>query len=392
MIRTVRFSNFYSFDKEQVIDFRCSKKEGYSYYNSQNGDQITKIATFIGSNASGKTNVMKLFSFLSYFITRSSVNEPENNSLLLSYKTFFNNDRPSMFEIEFELNDKIFVYHLELRKGMVFHESLKMKEIKKGARPTYVFKRNENITLYKDYFRGVEDSFLDNIRKDISLIAYIKAHYSINIINTVFNYFLPFHTNLNEQGYTYNPAQQILTLEKYLADDEIKRKMEEVIANFDIGLSGFKIKKKNIDEKNYRITVRGIHNTKERNKLLDFVYESRGTQSLFFIIGSILSGIKNNTVIILDELETGLHPEAVSKLISYFLDENENSKAQLMLTSHSFTFLNSLDMHQIYLTEKGENSMTSCKRLNDIEGARCDENFLKKYMAGKYGAFPNIMI
>lgn len=392
MIRTVRFSNFYSFDKEQVIDFTSSKKEGYSYYNSQNGEQTTKIATFIGSNASGKTNVMKLFSFLSYFVTRSSVNESEEHSLLSPYKTFFNNNRPSMFEIEFELNDTIFVYHLELGRGMVLHESLKMKELEKGARPTYVFKRNKDITLYGSYFEGIKESFLDNIRKDISLVAYIKAHYSIEIIDTVFNYFLSFHTNINEQGETNNPYQQIQTLEKYLADDDIKKKMEEVIANFDIGLSGFEIKKKNIDEKKFQITVRGIHNTKEKNNLLDFVYESRGTQSLFFVIGSILSGIKNNSVIILDELETGLHPEAVSKLISYFLDENENSKAQLLLTSHSFTFLNTLDMHQIYLTEKDENSMTSCKRLNDIEGARCDENFLRKYMAGKYGAFPNIMI
>lgn len=392
MIRTVRFSNFYSFNKEQVIDFTSSKKEGYSYYNSKNGDQITKVATFIGGNASGKTNVMRLLSFLSYFVTRSSVNPSEENSLSSSYKTFFNNSRPSMFEIEFELDDGIFVYHLELKDGIVLNESLRMKEIKKGARPTYVFKRNGDITLYNGYFRGIENSFLDNIRKDISLIAYIKAHYSIEIIDTVFNYFLSFHTNLNELGVTNNPFQQIHTLEKYLADDEIKEKMEEVIANFDIGLSGFEIKKKKLAEDKFQIMVHGIHNTKEKNKLLNFVYESRGTQSLFFLIGSLLSGIKNNTVIILDELETGLHPEAVSKLISYFLDENENSKAQLILTSHSFTFLNTLDMHQIYLTKKDENSMTSCKRLNEIEGARCDENFVRKYMAGKYGSFPNIMI
>lgn len=392
MIRTIKFSNFYSFDKEQIIDFTASKKEGYSYFNSKKGDQITKIATFIGSNASGKTNLMRLVTFLSYFVTRSSVNTTENTSLLSSYKTFFYNNKPSTFEIEFELKNKIFTYHLELHKGIVVKESLKTKLIKRNVRPTYIFQRNGNITLYDKYFEGIKTSFLDNIRNDISLVAYIKAHYRNDIIDTVFNYFASFHTNINELGYIFNPVQQILTLEKYLADDEIKSKMEELIVNFDIGLSGFKIKKKKLEDENYRIIVRGIHNTKEDNKLLDFAYESRGTQALFFIIGSLLSAIKNETIIILDELETGLHPEAVSKLISYFLDENEKGKAQLLVTSHAFTFINTLDMHQIFLTEKDENCVTTCKRLNGVDGIRTDENFLKKYMAGKYGGFPKIMI
>ncbi len=54
--------------------------------------------------------------------------------------------------------------------------------------------------------------------------------------------------------------------------------------------------------------------------------------------------------------------------------------------------MNKLDMHQIYLTEKNNDGESIVKRLNKIDGVRSDDNFLNKYLAGKYGAFPNIKI
>ena len=95
MIRKVKFSNFYSFNKEQEIDFLAKKKKTYDYYQSQTGDRVTKSAGFIGGNASGKTNVMRLFSFFRYFACESSKDESAG-ALAIAYKTFFNNKNPQI--------------------------------------------------------------------------------------------------------------------------------------------------------------------------------------------------------------------------------------------------------------------------------------------------------
>jgi len=351
------------------------------------------VAGFIGGNASGKTNVMRLFSFLSYFVCRK-INDESPLVLDVAYKTFFNNNRVSNFYIEFENNNSILFYDFSIKENIILKESLCVKKIQKGARKTEVFSRQLNVikTLNNDYFKNISIDALPKIREDISLITFIKkSTYSVDIINSVYDYFLGFKTNINEKGEINNPAYQFKTLEFYLKDDNLKKEMEDFIRHFDIGLNDFMIKKET-KEKGIFISVQGVHNTKEKNNKLDFSYESRGTQSLFFMMANILSALKNNNVVIIDEIESGFHPEALNKLISYFIDENEKGRAQIIFSSHSLGFINKLDMHQIYLVEKDSESKSFVYRLNQVEGIRADENFLAKYMTGAYGAFPKIRV
>jgi len=392
MIRKVKFSNFYSFDKEQEIDFLAKKKKTYDYYQSKTGDQVTKIAGFVGGNASGKTNVMRLFSFFRYFTCESSKDESAG-ALDVAYKTFFNNKKPSNFYIEFEIDDLVLFYNFAIKENAIHKETLQIRKKEKGAKKIEIFSRNLNNVekLHNDYFKKFPLDFLKKIRADVSLIAFLKAHYDIEIINKVFNYFEEFKTNINERGEINNVLHQIHSLELYLKDNELKKKMENFIHNFDIGLSNFIIKKETKDQR-LTISVKGVHATKEENNVLDFGYESRGTQSLFFALANILSGLKNNNVIIIDEIESGFHPEALNKIISYFIDENENKRAQIIFSSHSLGFMNKLDMHQTYLVEKNDNSESLVYRLNQVKGIRSDDNFLSKYMTGAYGAFPKIRV
>ena len=392
MIRKVKFNNFYSFQDEQEISFLAKKKEGYDYFNSKSENQITKIASFIGSNASGKTNIMRLFSFLSYFVCISSKNEavikPE-----VPYKTFFNNEKESSFYIEFENNQQIYYYSFSIKNNAVKKESLRVKKMVKYSKEIEVFSRNLNNvkSLNSKFFETFPVKFLKNIRPDVSLIAFLKANYNIKIINDIHSYFAGFKTNINEKGEINNIAHKFKAIDLYLKDAELKKEMEDFICNFDLGLDAFEIKKE-IEDNKIGLNVKGIHNTKENNNKLDFNYESRGTQSLFFALAGILSALRDNNIIIIDELESGFHPEALNKLISYFINRNEKGSAQIIFSSHSLGFINKLDMHQIYLTEKDKEGKSSTYRLNEVENIRSDENFLSKYMTGVYGAFPKIRI
>ena len=391
MIRKVKFNNFYSFYKDQEISFLSKKKKTYDYYQSESGDQITKIASFIGSNASGKTNVMRLFSFLGYFVCREIDNQPQFVPDF-AYKPFFNNDEPSDFSIEFEKDNNIFFYTFSIKKKVILNESLSLKSIDKGSRRVEIFSREEGIVknLNKTYFKNLSKSNLPKIREDISFITFIKKSlYSVDMINEVYDYFSGFKTNINELGVINDMAHQVRILNIYLTDETIKEEAENFIKHFDIGLSGFVIKKENRDN-GFTISVQGIHQNKIKDNKLPFAYESRGTQYLFFVMANILSALKNNNVIIIDEFESGFHPEALNKLISYFIEKNKDKKAQIIFSSHSLGFMNKLDMHQIFLVDKNNNGESLIHRLNKIKNIRPDENFLARYMSGAYGAFPKI--
>jgi len=392
MIRKAKFNNFYSFQEEQEIDFLANKKKGYDYFQSRTGGQITKIAGFAGGNASGKTNIMRFFSFLSYFVCESSRGESSNSSNV-AYKTFFNNKESSSFYIEFEDGDFVFTYNFTVKENIILKENLRAKKIQKGARGVEIFSRQLNNIkkLDDEHFKDFPVESLKIIRPDVSLIAFLKANYNIEIINNIHNYFAGFKTNINERGEINHLNHQFKTLVSYLEDDNLKKEMEYFICHFDVGLNNFIIKKE-VKEKNVSISVQGVHSTKEKNNKLDFGYESRGTQSLFFTLANILSALKNNKIVIIDEIEAGFHPEALNKLIGYFIDENKDKKAQLIFSSHSLGFMNKLDMHQIYLVEKDDQSRSCAYRLNQVDGVRTDENFFAKYMSGAYGAFPKIRV
>lgn len=394
MIRNIKFDNFYSFKDKQEISFVAHRKDTFDYYSSKNKDQITKVAGIIGGNASGKTNIMRLFSFLGYFIGRKIKNDPDQISNL-AYQNFFNNTSPSNFSIEFERKNKIYFYEFTLKNNKILRELLDEKRKFGSTSKTHIYKRtfNKVTNLNEDYFSSLTTDIFKNIRSDVSVITFLKRSiYDIDTINDIYDYFSSFSTNINERGEINNIGHQFNTLEIYLKDKKIKKEMENFVRRFDLGLDGFDIREKDTEDNKVEVTVEGIHRINSLKKRIDFGYESRGTKNLFFTMAKILSALKNDQVVIIDEIEMGFHPEALSKLVQYFIDNDINKKSQLLFSSHSLDFMNKLDMHQIYLVEKNTQCESTIYRLNEIEGVRPDENHLAKYMSGAYGAFPKIRI
>ncbi len=392
MIRKIKFSNFYSFKDEQILDFTAQKKKNYSYFNSKADDQISKIVGFAGPNASGKTNSMRILSFLGHFICVSRKDDL-NSNFNIAFKTFFEKQKTSRFYIEFELQDKLFFYQFSIKKDQIIKEDLTFRLIKKYSRELVLFSRDKNgvKSVDKDYISGLSLKLLSKLRPDISLIAFLNSVYEFEIISQIYNYFSRFKTNINEKGEINNLKYQINSLNLYLADNEIRKKANQLIKNFDVGLDGFEIKKNKESDK-IVISAYGKHNVDGAIIPLGLRYESRGTQLLLFTLVRILYALKHQTYVVIDELEYGLHPDAVNKLLSYFIDEAADKAVQLFFSSHSLGFFNILDQHQIYLVEKNKNCESQMYRLNQVEGIRSDDNFLAKYLSGAYGAFPQIRI
>ena len=134
-----------------------------------------------------------------------------------------------------------------------------------------------------------------------------------------------------------------------------------------------------------------LHLFNGQSHKLPIQYESSGTKQLFTLLRSILKVLDQGGVAVLDELDANLHPEMVSALYELFVSPDTNPKnAQIIFSTHSHQILNELDKYQVVLVEKNENGSSEAWRLDEVSGVRADDNYYAKYVAGAYGAYPNI--
>ena len=383
MIRKITFSNYYSFKGKQKIDFVAHKKRAYSYFNSKNDGQVSKIAGFIGKNASGKTNISRLFSFLSYFVCFFNVDKNRE----FPYKTFFNNKENSCFEVEFEINDVIYFYNFTLLNNRVVKESLYFKEI--GKNKKYVFEREgDSIVKFRSDIVEVTNDNKESLQNNSSFLSFINSRYKdLKYFSEVDKFFASFIGNINERGEKYTSEIEFVKYMNYFKNKELKKEVEVLLDKFDTGVKSFRVEKDKTLENVLHIYTK--HNYQESE--IGFKYESTGTRHLLLMLGDIILGLKNNKVIILDEIDAFLHSELLAQLVDYFIDSNKEGRAQLIFTVHDNSIMNYLDMHQNFIVDKtGDKSVV--KRLCDIEGKRSDQNFSVKYATGFYGSFPRVRL
>ena len=97
---------------------------------------------------------------------------------------------------------------------------------------------------------------------------------------------------------------------------------------------------------------------------------------------------------IVDELESSLHPNLAEHLVRQFNDPATNpNNAQLIFSTHDTNLLGTLSgspalrRDQIWLTEKDPTGASVLYPLTDFK-PRQDENIERGYIQGRYGAIP----
>ncbi len=121
--------------------------------------------------------------------------------------------------------------------------------------------------------------------------------------------------------------------------------------------------------------------------------ESMGTQRFFARIGLWLEAMEEGALLLVDEIESSMHPLLTRHLIEMIQDPQINTKhAQLIFTTHDTGLLDLtlLRRDQIWFAEKDEKTMqTEVYALAEFS-PRKGENISKGYLQGRYGAIPFI--
>ena len=394
MLHSIKIKNFRSFRDECHISMEMSDhapKDNRSF-STVTGKKLTKVMAVIGPNASGKTAFIKSIAFLDWFIKESFQNKVDAPIPLMPH--FSAKDKPSHFEIEFQMNEKEWKYVLEADEHRVHSEALYCKQSRAFS---YLFTRNWDVQNKKYIIKqkqfGLLQKEAEKVRENASLIA-TAAQYEVPIALQMVSALVL--SNVNLFGRQHFDDQQILGASAlYAAHDDIRGQMNSLLCGWDLGLSGVRVEEQlfttDSGKEDHLFIPFGLHRVGDVDHKLLFKQESSGTQGAYLLLSRILPVLKNGGLAIIDELEADLHPHMLNPILDLFFSPKTNPKnAQIIFTCHSVEVLSLLHKSQVVLVEKNSDCISDAWRLDSIKGVRADDNLYAKYMAGAYGAIPQI--
>lgn len=420
MLLQFSIKNFTVFRDKATLSLVASNydkdtREAENVFESSKFDyRLLKSAVVYGANASGKSKLLEAMAFMGQFVNNSSKDTQKGERIdvepfALNTET---ENEPSEFEVIFLFNDEQYRYGFEITKERVVAEWLyhkpKTKEIELFYRDGNQFE-----THAKNFAKGSMVAKQGLVRDNALLIS-VAAQFNDEAAITVLDWFkrLNYISGLKEsnyQGFTMNRTE----------DPCHKAKILELLKAADLGIQDVRIQKLDFDSlpKGMPKEVKDnlIREAKDRNVDLVDVFishkkynenkqavhdigfpiddESSGTKKFYALTGPILDVLENGDMLVVDELDSKLHPNLVCKIVSLFNSEKHNPhNAQLIFNTHDSNLLSSglFRRDQIWFTNKDKYGEAKLYSLADFksEEVKKNEPFEDNYIKGKYGAVP----
>ena len=387
MLRAFSLKNFQSFRDEASLSWELSKHFPADDRSAEthNGDRLSKVMAVIGPNASGKTTLIKSIGFVDWFVKYSFQSRPDAPIPLEPH--FLARDQPSEFQIEFDMEGEVWRYRLSATSERVLSESLHRKQSRTFS---YVFTRiwdpQASSYVVKQQQFGMPPREAVKARQNASLIS-TAAQFEVALARRLVA--LSVFTNVTGMGRSHMDSQQILRAsELYATHAEYQTQMSDLLQQWDMGLSKVTLRQQEITLENgekREITVPyGVHQIQGREYELLLMEESSGTQGAFTLLSRLLPALATGGLAV-------MHPHMLVSILDLFFSPKSNPHgAQILCTTHAIDVMHQLHKEQIVLVEKDAECCSDAWRLDEMKGIRPDENLYAKYMAGAYGAVPQL--
>lgn len=143
------------------------------------------------------------------------------------------------------------------------------------------------------------------------------------------------------------------------------------------------------EQENQKLSFFSVHLDANDNQYhMNLYNESQGTLKSIIMYVFAQAIVRYHGVMIVDELDTKLHPLLLKYLIDLFYYKDE-SKAQLIYTTHDTTLMDKKFFRgdQIWFVQKDSQGHSELAALSDFK-IRSDASFEKDYLSGVYGGIP----
>ena len=381
------------------------------------GLRLLKSAVIYGANASGKTKLIDAVHFMKDFILNSSKESQQGEPI--EVEPFRLNTatttQPSMFEIVFIHEGEMYRYGFEVTPKEVASEWLYHRPNTKEVE--IFFREGQDFNIHARSFKKGSLLVKENMVRPNALMLSVAAQFNDQFSQGVLSWFGKFRqlSGLFEDDLmdeTINGIQnpnfkaRVLNMLK-LADTSIEdfevKDNEELKDLEELPTFLTKFIKTAIAETGipslYEISTK--HNVfDEKNEIASQINfkmgeeESEGTSKFFALTGAVINALDKGEVLVIDEMDSKLHPNLVEQIVKLFNSKATNpNNAQLIFNTHDTNLLgtNLFRRDQIWFIEKerfGAASLYSLASFKTDEGGRKTDNFEEKYLQGRYGGVP----
>ena len=365
-------------------------------------------AGIFGANASGKTTILRAMADMRLAVV-TSFSRGDNTSgfrripFLLDSKRA---EQSSSYAIDVVIEGVRWQYGFEVDNERVIEEYAYYYP--KGRHSTLFNRKLTNVYLGPS-LRPNGNSLLGILRINSLVLSTAGATGNTNL-DPLFQWFK------NNLMYIDSESRDIRIheLAKNLQDSESKKRILDLMHKADLGITDIKISPPDpimmerakrairimsgedteMDLENIDLIGRAefIHRGVDSDVKLDPSLESMGTLAWTSLLKIVIDALTKGETLLIDELDSSLHPHLVDLLIKMFQSDITNPNcSQIIFNSHDLEILNghylALGRDQIWFTEKDNNGVTAIFSLSDFK-PRNNENFGKSYTLGRYGAIP----
>jgi hypothetical protein len=378
--------------------------------------RVLTSAVIFGKNGSGKSTLMSALEFVANFTATSAMENdpsaelPYDPSLLIPEYS----EKPSFHRILFSVESAVYNFGFSYNNNQIFEEFLEVADKSARFRKVYernwIRDRNEYDYTFGEALSGTRKIWAENTRKNA---LYISTAVQLNSkdLEKPFNWLSKFVRSIS-----IGTSGRVYTAKRCQEDEDFCTKVVQFLQAMDINIVGLEFREKDDEDLSWGKTfapefIEKMRPVIEKSKSernfdvyfkkirsdgqvcdLAFSRESTGTQALFRLAGPLFDVLENGYCLLVDELNTSLHPLIVRFLIDLFADEKVNKKrAQLIFTSHDVSVLreNVFRRDQVWLVEN-DGTASVVIPLSDYS-PRKREAIERGYLMGRYGGVPTVM-
>lgn len=401
MIAEFKIRNFYSLRDEQTLSFIPTNDDTLrDIYTEEVADGVSllKIGCIYGSNASGKTNILKALDFFSRFMIDDSLNKGDEIGVVPFLLDDVSQKGRTQFEMSFYLNREKYKLNLVLDNKVIYEETL---QVYSSVQPTLLYKRTFNadkdasdivfggkVGLVKKSREAIEGNTINN---RTVIAAFGKSNVERSRLNLVYEFFsqriapimYPQNSLMgftkrritkDKNGRLKNFILHFLKASDFNISDiaiheevvNITPEMELMIKN----TSGMPAKaKEDILKKGtlHSDEMFFVHHTSNGDKELYEELESRGTMRYMGLATILYDLLVRGVILPVDEIETSIHYELLSYFIKVFL-VNSKRGGQLIVSTHDINLLDEdyIRRDVIWFTDKNDGGETQLIRLSTL--------------------------
>lgn len=385
--------NFLSIKDDLKLSFVATTlKESLSEPNdviriSDMGLALVRSAVIYGANASGKTNVLKAIAFYKSFIMNSFKNGQAGESI--DVENFRLNastvQEPTTMEATFTVGEYLYRYGFEVGEKAVHSEWLYRRMNRKRSKEVEIFYREKTGVTVHAKSPLMQDLVNRKMVRDNALLLSTAAQFNETTAVDILHW-------LSDTQVLFCSEDDKMWLQaiRHLDDEKMRERIVRFAKYADLGIE-------NITKIGNRIVSSHRQYDDEGRETNDVAFsfsgnESEGTIKYFSLAYPIIDALDNGKRLVVDELDSKLHPLLVRKIVTLFNSAETNPKgAQLLFTTHD-TFLLSAGLFrrdQVWFTQKDNFGATEAYSLAEYK-VRGSSPFERDYLQGKFGATPII--